>query len=255
MPYRKQSPETGSDQMIYGIRPVLEALDAGREIERIFIHTGAGSPLMEELKTALRERRIRYQDVPLDKLNSLTRKNHQDVVCFISPISYQRLHQVIPAAYEQGRIPLVVLLDRITDVRNFGAIARTAECAGADALVIPFRGAAQINADALKTSAGALHNIAVCREQSLEEAVGFLKDSGLRAVAVSEKGKKFPDECDLQSPLALVMGSEENGIGAGLLKLCDESVRIPMLGKTSSLNVSVACGIVLFEAGRQRRSS
>ena len=253
MPFRKHDDSPADGLMIYGIRPVLEALDAGREIERIFIHRGSGGPGMSELRAALKERKIVYQEVPVEKLNRFTRKNHQDVVCFISPISYQRLDHVVPAAFEAGRVPLIILLDRITDVRNFGAIARTAECAGADAVVIPMRGAAQVNADAVKTSAGALNNIAVCRVPKLETALSYLRDSGLRTVAVSEKAKRAPDDCDFSVPLALVMGSEENGISTELLAACDESVCIPMQGSTSSLNVSVACGIVLFEAVRQRR--
>jgi 23S rRNA (guanosine2251-2'-O)-methyltransferase len=255
MAFQKYPPKAPSDeQMIYGIRPVMEALEAGKEIERIFIHRGANSTLMTELKNKLKEKNIQYQDVPVEKLNRLTRKNHQDVICFVSPITYQRLHDIIPSVYERGQTPLILLLDRITDVRNFGAIARTAECAGVHALVIPARGAAQINSDAIRTSAGALNNLVVCREKSLEESLEFLHESGLQLVAVSEKGNRYPHQADLKTPTALVMGSEENGIAGNILDLCDEKVRIPMFGKTLSLNVSVACGIILFEAVRQRLS-
>jgi len=240
--------------MIYGIRPVLEAIEAGKEIERIFIHRGVNSALMMELKNVLKEKKILYQDVPVEKLNRLTRKNHQDVICFISPITYQHLHDIVPSVYERGLTPLILLLDRVTDVRNFGAIARTAECAGVHALVIPAKGAAQINSDAIKTSAGALNNIPVCREKSLEESLEYLRESGLQIVAVTEKGNQYPHQCDLKAPTALVMGSEESGISSTLLECCDAMVRIPMFGKTLSLNVSVASGIVLFEAVRQRLS-
>ena len=256
MAFQKQYPPRApsDEQMIYGIRPVMEALEAGKEIERIFIHRGANSTLMTELKNMLKEKNIQYQDVPVEKLNRLTRKNHQDVICFVSPITYQRLHDIIPSVYESGQTPLILVLDRITDVRNFGAIARTAECAGVHALVIPARGAAQINSDAIKTSAGALNNIAVCREKSLEESLEFLQESGLQLVAVSEKGNRYPHQVDLKVPTVLIMGSEETGIAGNLVESCDEKLRIPMFGKTLSLNVSVACGVVLFEAVRQRLS-
>jgi 23S rRNA (guanosine2251-2'-O)-methyltransferase len=239
-------------QMVYGIRPVLEALEAGREIERIYIHRGAGSPLMAELKKALKERDIVYQEVPVEKLNRLTRKNHQDVICFISPIIYQKLQDVLPGIYESGQTPFLLLLDRITDVRNFGAIARTAECAGVHALVIPSFGSARISADALKTSAGALNNIPVCRERSLADTVDYLHDAGLQVVAVTEKGAVYPQQHDLTGPTAFIMGSEEDGISSTLLERCDHRLRIPLFGKTGSLNVSVACGIVLYEVVRQR---
>lgn len=247
--------DSPDEQMIYGIRPVLEAIDAGKEIERIFIHRGVNSPLMHELKQVLHERKIYYQEVPVEKLNRLTRKNHQDVICFVSPITYQKLSDIIPAVFETGQTPLILLLDRITDVRNFGAIARTAECAGVHAIVIPAKGAAQINGDAVKTSAGALNNIPVCREKRLEDTIHYLKESGLRIVGITEKAKGYPYQCNFDTPVALIMGSEEDGISTSLLALCDEQVRIPMAGKTLSLNVSVASGIVLFEAIRQRLSS
>lgn len=256
MTLQKQYPprDSGEEQMIYGIRPVLEAIAAGKEIERIFIHRGVNSSLMLELKNVLKEKQIFYQDVPVEKLNRLTRKNHQDVICFISPIIYQQLAEVIPSVYERGLAPLVLVLDRITDVRNFGAIARTAECAGVHALIIPAKGGAQINSDALKTSAGALNNIPVCRERKLEDTLHYLRECGLQLVAVTEKGNQYPHECDLKTPTALIMGSEESGISSTLLDASDAKLRIPMFGKTHSLNVSVACGIVLFEAVRQRLS-
>jgi 23S rRNA (guanosine2251-2'-O)-methyltransferase len=252
MQFRKQPAPVNDEQMIYGIRPVIEAIEAGKEIERIFIQRTNQSALMVELKNLLREKNIAYQDVPVEKLNRLTRKNHQDVICFISPIVYQRLADIVPAVYERGETPLILMLDRITDVRNFGAIARTAECAGAHAIVIPSKGAAQINSDAIKTSAGALHTLPVCRETRLEDAIHFLRESGLQIVAVTEKGDKFPQQIDLKGPAALIMGSEENGIAHSLFNASDAKIKIPMMGNTSSLNVSVACGIVLFEAVRQR---
>jgi len=246
-------PSNITEHMIYGIRPVMEALHAGKEIEKIFITRGAHGELMQALKTLLRERKIIYTEVPVEKLNRLTRKNHQDVVCFLSSVIYQSIEDIIPAVFEKGETPLVLILDRITDVRNFGAIARTAECAGVHAVVIPSRGAAQINADAVKTSAGALNSIPVCRESNLRNVLGYLKECGLQIIAATEKTHVLFYDADYSLPSAIVMGSEEDGISAELLKLCDRKIKIPLAGTIESLNVSVACGIVLFEAVKQRK--
>jgi len=243
-----------SEQMIFGIRPVLEALEAGREIDRIIIQKGLRGDLFRELFEKVRVLEVPVQTVPPDRLNRITRKNHQGVIAFLSQLSYHKLEQVIPLAFEKGKVPMVLVLDHITDVRNFGAIARTAECAGVDAIVIPARGAAAINEDAMKTSAGALHIIPVCRVNRLEDAVGFLKDSGLKVVAASEKAATDYDMEDLSVPLAIIMGSEDRGVAPGLLKVCDSLLGIPQLGEIGSLNVSVAAGIFLFEALRQRRT-
>jgi 23S rRNA (guanosine2251-2'-O)-methyltransferase len=242
-----------NEQMIYGIRPVMEALHAGKEIEKIFITRGARGELMQELKLLMREKKILYTEVPLEKLNRFTRKNHQDVVCFIAAVTYQSIEDIIPAVFEKGETPLVLLLDRITDVRNFGAIARTAECAGVHAIVIPYKGAAQINADAVKTSAGALNTIPVCREVNLRNVVTYLKSSGLQVIAATEKTSDLHYHADYTTPCVIVLGSEEDGISGDLLKLADKKIKIPLLGTIESLNVSVACGVVLFEALRQRR--
>ncbi|MCX6291192.1 MAG: 23S rRNA (guanosine(2251)-2'-O)-methyltransferase RlmB [Bacteroidetes bacterium] len=244
--------QKNDEQMIYGIRPVMEALHAGKEIEKIFITRGARGDLMQELKQLMRDRKILYTEVPVEKLNRFTRKNHQDVVCFISSVTYQFIEDIIPAVFEKGETPLVLILDRITDVRNFGAIARTAECAGVHAIVIPAKGAAQINADAIKTSAGALNSIPVCRIGNLNRAIEFLKESGLQIIAATEKTSEVHYQADYTSPCAIIMGSEEDGISSDLLKLADKKIKIPLLGSIESLNVSVACGVVLFEALRQR---
>lgn len=254
-PFRKGPPperESDDDQMIYGLRPVMEAIDAGKEIDRIFIGRGARGELMQELKTKLRENQIAYTEVPVEKLNRFTRKNHQEVVCFISAISYHSLAQVVPSLFERGVTPLLLVLDRITDVRNFGAIARTAECAGVHAIVIPSKNAAQVTADAIRTSAGALSRIPVCRENNLKQTVNYLQESGILVVAATEKGKDYHFKTDLKGPLAIVMGSEEDGVSPELLRICDQLLRIPMLGSVSSLNVSVASGIMIYEAIRQR---
>jgi 23S rRNA (guanosine2251-2'-O)-methyltransferase len=240
------------NQLIYGIRPVMEAVLAGKEIDRIFITRNAKGELMNELKKLLSEKNILWQEVPVEKLSKITRNNHQDIVCYVSPISYASLSNVLPAIFEKGENPLILILDRITDVRNFGAIARTAECAGVHAIVIPFRGAAQVTADAIKTSAGALNIIPVCRENHLRDAINYLRESGLRIIAVTEKGKQLYYTSDLKGPVALVMGSEEDGISSDIIRTADELVKIPLEGSISSLNVSVASGILLYETLRQR---
>lgn len=190
--------------------------------------------------------------VPPEKLNRVTRKNHQGVIAFVSLIDYQPLHAILPSVFESGEMPVVVLLEGITDVRNMGAIARSAECAGAHAIVIPEKGSAPISADAIKASAGALSRIAVCKETSIPESIAFLKECGLQIVAMDEKSRKSIYQSDLNKPVAIVMGSEEKGVSAATLKLADQIISIPMKGRISSLNVSVAAGIVLFELLRQR---
>jgi len=252
---RNQRPrrEFSDTQYIYGIRAVAEAIGAGKEIDRLFIQQGLKSELFNELRRLLNERNIPFQYVPAEKINRLAgHRNHQGVAATISPVIFQRVEDLLPGIFERGEIPLLLILDRITDVRNFGAIARTAECAGVHALIVPSRGAAQINADSVKTSAGALHKIPVCREDNLKSVIDYLKESGLRIVACTEKSETLHYESDLSGPLALIMGSEEDGISGEYLKRADIRAKIPMTGSIASLNVSVAAGIVLFEAIRQR---
>ena len=237
---------------IYGTRAVLEVLRAGKNLERLFIQQGLSNPLVRELKDELRLAGIIYQQVPIEKLNRLTKSNHQGVVGMISNIAYQKTEELVPALFEKGVIPLLLILDRITDTRNLGAIARTAECAGVNGIIIPSRGSALITADAIKTSAGALHHIPVCREDNLKNTIDFLKESGIRIIACSEKTTKFTYDEDLTQPTALIMGSEENGVSTEYLKRCDAAVKIPMTGNISSYNVSVATGMILYEALRQR---
>ena len=243
-----------STNVIYGIRPVIEAIKAGKEIDKIFIQNGLRGESYLELKELIRTAELPFQYVPLEKLNKITFKNHQGIIAYLSSVTYYNLDNIIANVYEQGKAPLVLILDRITDVRNFGAIARTAECAGVDAIVIPSRGAAQINADALKTSAGALNNIPVCRSANLKETIRDLKHSGLKIVACTEKANKYYYKTDYINPIAIILGSEEDGISAEYVKLSDVSVKIPLIGKTASLNVSVASGIILFEVLKQRTS-
>ncbi len=238
--------------MLFGTRAVIEAIKSDKEIDRLFVQTNLSNELARELMGLLKEKNIAFQYVPVEKLNRLTGKNHQGVVGYVSEISYQKIEDVLPFLFEQGKLPLLLVLDRITDVRNFGAICRSAECAGVDAVIIPSRGAAQVNADAIKTSAGALHTIPVCREDNLKNVLDFLQESGVRIVACTEKADQFYFEAELSGPVALLMGSEEDGISPEYLKRAEQQVKIPMKGSISSLNVSVATGIILFEALRQR---
>ena len=243
---------TEEKNYIFGIRAIIEAVEAGKTIDKLFIQKGLHNDLFAELWKLVREKRINYKHVPLEKINRLTRKNHQGVFAFISPIDFHNIEDVVPALYEQGKNPLILVLDRITDVRNFGAIARTAECAGVDAIIIPEQNAAAINADAIKTSAGALHKITVCRTWNLKLAIQFMKDSGIQLVACTEKTQDNMYKPDYTPPTAIIMGSEEDGVSPEFLKMCDARAKIPMAGKIASLNVSVATGVILYEALRQR---
>lgn len=251
----RPSASSDNEQMIYGIHPVAEALRAGKEFDRVFIHRGARGEGIQQLKQELKANGVFWQDVPLEKLNRFTRKNHQDIVAFIASIQYQPLEEVLPSLFERGETPLLLVLDRITDVRNFGAIARSAECAGVHAIVIPERGSVSVTADAIRTSAGALNRIPVCKVRDLKQAAGYLQESGLVLAAATEKGKESYFDADLSRPLAIVMGSEEDGISNDMIRICDHLLRIPMMGNVGSLNVSVASGILLFEAVRQRLKS
>jgi 23S rRNA (guanosine2251-2'-O)-methyltransferase len=195
------------------------------------------------------------QKVPVERLDRITRKNHQGVISYISAATYQKLEQIVPFLYEQGKNPFILVLDGLTDVRNFGAIARTCEVASVDAIVIPARGSVSVNADAMKTSAGALHTIPVCRENSLKDAIVFLKNSGIKVVASTEKAAKYYTETDMSVPVAIVMGSEDMGVSSEHLRICDELVKIPQFGTIQSLNVSVAAGVMIYEVVNQRSPS
>ena len=242
-----------ADPYIYGIRPVIEALKAGKEIEKILLQKGLRGEGFHQLFSLIKELEIPSQFVPVEKLQRMTRQNHQGVIAFISEISYQKLDAIIPFVFEQGKVPLILVLDRITDVRNFGAIARTAECAGVDALVIPLKNSAPVSPDAIKTSAGALYKLAVCRSESLADSLRFLKNSGLKIIAATEKAETGYTKAGFDEPIALVIGSEEDGISDDLLNMADLKINIPVLGEIASLNVSVATGIILYEIIRQRK--
>jgi len=242
-----------TNQMVFGIRAVMEAIDSGKEIESLFIQRGLAGPLFMELKQLLITNQIAYQQVPVEKLNRITRKNHQGVIGVISPITYLRTEDVLPFIYEKGEVPLLVLLDGVTDVRNFGAIARTAACAGAHAIIVPKKGSAEVNPDAIKTSAGALYKIDVCREDNLAKTVKFLQESGVQVVVCTEKTSETIYSVDHTVPTAFVLGSEEYGVSQELIRIADHLVRIPMVGEIASLNVSVSAAIALYEAVRQRQ--
>ncbi|MCX6279632.1 MAG: 23S rRNA (guanosine(2251)-2'-O)-methyltransferase RlmB [Bacteroidetes bacterium] len=240
------------ETFIYGLRPTMAAIKAGKEFEKVFLQNGLKGDIFRELFGLIRDLEIPFQFVPVEKLNRLSHQNHQGVISFVSEITYQRIEDLVPFAFEQGRQPLFLILDRVTDVRNVGAIARTAECAGVDGLIIPARGSAQINSDAIKTSAGALYKLPVVRAQNLKETIQFLKNSGLTIIAATEKASVGYSAVDYNKPLALILGSEGEGVSEEYLKLTDVTVQIPLFGEIESLNVSVASGVILFEALRQR---
>lgn len=230
----------------------MEAIRAGKEIEKIMIQSGLANDLIKELIATAREHHVPYTFVPAEKLKRLTSKNHQGVVCLLSSVTYASLDNIIDRAYSEGREPFLLILDRITDVRNFGAMARTAECAGVDAIVIGEKGNAPITGDAMKTSAGALNHLAVCREKDLKQTVRSLKDNGIKVIACTEKASLDLFNAPLTGPIALIMGSEEDGISDALLRDADELARIPMKGKIGSLNVSVAAGVAIYAVVRAR---
>ena len=240
------------ENIIFGVHPVIEAINAGKEIDKLYIQRDISGPGLSELRNAIKKAKIPFSHVPVQKLNKYTSGNHQGVVGFISPIDLHDMETLIPDLFEQGKVPFVLVLDRLTDVRNFGAISRTAACAGIHAIIIPKRESAQINADAIKTSAGALYKIPVCKVENLTDAAMFLQASGLNIVACTEKADASIYNVDFTNPTAIVMGGEEKGISNQILKLSNDKVKIPMSGEISSLNVSVAAAIIMYEAVKQR---
>lgn len=240
------------DQFIFGIRAVIEAIQSGKEIDKLLIKKDINGELINELFALIKERHLVVQRVPVEKINRITRKNHQGVVAFLSAVTYYNVEEVVPVLYEEGINPFLIVLDGITDVRNFGAIARTCDCAGVNAIVIPERNSVSVNADAIKTSAGALNYVPVCREKNLVNVVKFLKASGYKVVGASEKSSVNYTKVDYTGPVALILGAEDKGISNDLLKLCDDFVSIPEFGNINSLNVSVAGGVMMYEVVRQR---
>lgn len=237
---------------IFGFRPIIEAIKAGKEIEKIFIKKGLTGDLYQELFTLVRQSNIPFQFVPIEKINHITTKNHQGVIAFISQIEYQDIEKIVPGLFEAGKTPFLLIVDRVTDVRNFGAISRSAECAGIDAIIIPIKGSAEINTDAIKTSSGALHSVHISRSNDLPATIEYLKNCGIKIIAAHEKSKVPYYKENFNIPVAILMGSEETGISRELLSRSDAEVSIPVFGTIASLNVSVACGVILYEAVRQR---
>lgn len=247
-----KSNQKKNKDFIFGIRSVIEAIQSGKGINRVLIQRGLKGDLVKELWHVLKDKNVVHQGVPVQKLDSITRKNHQGVIAFISPIEYFELEQILPEIYERGEQPFFIVLDRITDVRNLGAIARSAECNGVHAIIVPSKGAALVTSDAIKTSAGALHKIPVCKVDDLKSAIKYLKDSGIAVVGCSEKSDKVIYNEKLTGPVAIVMGSEEDGISSTYLKMCTSYLKIPLYGNVGSLNVSVAASIFMYEINRQR---
>jgi len=246
--------EKDKQEMVYGIRPLMEAIDAGKEIEKVLLQKGLRNDLFAELMKTLKERLIPTQWVPKEKLNRLSRKNHQGVISFVSPITFFRIEDVLPSVYESGNDPFFLIIDRVTDVRNFGAILRTAEAAGVHAVIIPTRNSAQLNSGTVKSSAGAIYKIPICRSENLKVTINYLKGSGVKIASSTEKAKESIYESSLNGPLAIIMGSEDEGVSGEYLKQSDIHFSIPMLGEIESLNVSVATGVALFEAVRQKQA-
>ena len=243
--------ETKED-FVFGTRAVIEAIRAGRSIDKVLIKNGLSNELFGELYQLIKEYDIPFQYVPLEKINRITRKNHQGILALMASVEFFRIEDVLPTIFEKGEEPLILLLDQVTDVRNFGAIVRSAECAGVHAVVIPEKGAARIGADAVKTSAGALNIVPVCRSANMGTTIDFLKNSGITVVAATEKAADDYTRVSMSGPLAIIMGAEDKGISPAILRAADHLAKIPILGTIGSLNVSVAASLMMYEAVRQR---
>lgn len=237
---------------IFGLHAIIEAIEAGKTIDKLLLKKDLSGDLAHTLINLARERDITIQRVPIEKLNRITRKNHQGAIAMLAAVTYYKVDQVLPAVFDEGMNPFFVILDGVTDVRNFGAIARTCDCAGVSAIVIPEKGSVSVNGDAIKTSAGALNYLPVCREHSLKEAITYLRQSGCRIIGSSDKNSVNYTSENYTGPVALVLGSEGKGISPEVMRQCDAFVKIPEFGNINSLNVSVAGGIMMYEVVRQR---
>lgn len=252
MAFQKRQAFQGKKNIIAGRNPVIEALKSGQKLDKILLFKNASGEAINELRQLAKDLNVPVQYVPNEKLNSITNTQHQGVVAFKSAVTYQSLQDVINWVNDRGEVPLFLVLDGVTDVRNIGAIARSAVCCGAQAIIIPDKGVGALNEDAVKASAGALEQINICRVNSLMKAVDELHLNGIRVYASEMTAKTRLFDLDLKTPAAIVMGGEEKGVFPGLMKICDESFHIPMAGEFESLNVSVACGMILYEAMKQR---
>lgn len=237
---------------IYGIRAVVEAINADKPVDKVFIQKGLKGELSKELETLIRKKGINASYVPVEKLNRLTKNNHQGVVANTSPIRFYELEELVEKVTTTDKVPLFLLLDQLSDVRNFGAIIRTAECTGVDGIIIQKKGAAPVTADTIKTSAGAAFNVPIAKVDHLKDAVFYLQASGIKIIAASEKTENTIYSISFTEPCAIVMGSEDVGISPSILKAADATAKLPLLGSIGSLNVSVACGVFLYEVVRQR---
>lgn len=240
------------EYQIFGIRAVIEAISAGKTIDKVFVQKGLKSPLFQELQTLLQKEQIGVSQVPVEKLNRLTKKNHQGVVALLAPVEYHDFENLVMTTIESGKTPLFLILDHLSDVRNFGAIIRTAECTGVSGIIIPKKGSVSVTADTVKTSAGAVFNVPVCKVDNLRDAVYYLQGSSVKVLAATEKTDSLLYHVPMTQPLAIIMGAEDTGISPALLKLADAKAKLPMVGEIGSLNVSVACGVFLYEVMRQR---
>jgi|TARA_B110000261_G_C13042635_1_gene340940 23S rRNA (guanosine2251-2'-O)-methyltransferase len=238
--------------LVFGIHPILEGLQSDKTFDKILILNTLRTYQAKEIMTLAKEKGISINKVPQQKLDRVTRKNHQGVIGFIAPIEFQNIEDIIPTLYSEGKVPFLLILDRVSDVRNFGAIVRTAECAGVHAIIIPKKGAAQINGETIKTSTGAIFNLPICKVPGIESVLPFLKDSGIHLVACTEKTEVSYTEVDYTLPIGILMGNEESGIALSNIKVCDSKAKLPLIGKTESLNVSVAAGVLMYEVIRQR---
>tara|TARA_B100000941_G_scaffold80521_1_gene55211 strand:+ start:500 stop:1237 length:738 start_codon:yes stop_codon:yes gene_type:complete len=241
-----------NNDIVFGTRPVLEAINSGKTLEKLFIQKNLKKEILEKIKSKLSNKKINISYVPKEKLNRITKKNHQGIICYISPISYQPIEEIIQRVFEKGKDPFVIILDRITDTRNFGAISRVADASGVDAIIIPEKESAIITSDSIKTSAGAINYIPICKVKSLRSTANFLKESGLKLVSCTEKGDTKFYDADLTSPCCIILGSEKDGISNSLMDISDERLNIPMKGNVESLNVSSSASVILFEVVRQR---
>jgi len=241
-----------NDDFIFGIRTVIEAIRFGKDIDKVLIKRGLKGELFKELLTAINQNGIASQYVPEEKLNRVSRKNHQGVIALMSPVTFYQLDNVVAEIFEKGENPFILTLDGVSDVRNFGAIVRTAECAGVHAIVIPDKGSARIGSDSVKTSAGALHKMPVCRVASLKKAMEYLQQSGIILYGATEKATENYYNSNFNTPICIIMGAEDTGLSPDILRFCDNLIKIPILGEIQSLNVSVAASVLIYDVVRQR---
>ena len=250
--FHVKHPKNEKLQLVCGIRPVMEAIGAGKQMDKILMQSNIDGKMAQELKSLIREAGVPLQYVPVEKLNRMTESNHQGVVAIVSPIVYCNFAEIIQRLFDEGGNPFVVMLDHITDVRNLGAIVRTAECAGVDAVVVPDHGSAQINEDAIKSSSGALLRVPICREGNFKTTLNLARQMGMQICAATEKGSVDYRKVDFTKPTMLVMGAEDTGVSPEVLRLSDARAKLPLCGEVQSLNVSVAAGVFLYEMLSQR---